>query len=347
MLLSEPLSKLATIVLIPLLCVVSPAQASLLPKFQTAGSLSLALTVQQSDLDISKETMEKIRDILATEDKKLLAAFDKNQDLKKSLESQIAQIAKITDSASKKKAIDTFQANNKKSYEMILKEAGVDLSKLASKLNEVLPGFNFKLNSNLTITATTGTLPPLASDNPQPKTTTTTLSDFTNSKELACGLAAGSSATFTNSRLELAGIAAVAGGCKNRAERKVNFDIPDTATTAQLKMKADLYADGFAVGVAGSSAVISAAYMNEASVFISVVAPVFWTGYLEDVVTGARVSENIDLNLFRSASREAADYRNRVFLVNSASVFPAAIIGETHGSAKITNFSASLVVTTP
>ncbi|MFS1705050.1 hypothetical protein [Alteromonas sp. AMM-1] len=347
MILSKSLIKLATTSLIPFLCAMAPAQASIQPKFQTSGVSSVGLTEQRSELNISKEAMEKVRDILDAEDKKLMAAFNKNPAIKESLQSQIAKIAKITDSASKKIAIDTFQANNKKSYEMILKQAGVDLSLLTRRLNEVLPGFNLKLNSNLTISATVSTLPPLASDKPEPKTTTTALRDFTNSKELACGLAAGSSASFTASKLELAGIAAVAGGCTNNAWRKVNFDIPDTATAAQLKMKADVYVDGFAVGVAGSSGINADASMNEANVYITVIAPLFWTGYSEEVVTGARVSENIDLNLYRSTSRRAENYRNNISLVNSASVKPIAVIGETHGSAKITNFSVSLVVTTP
>lgn len=302
--------------------------------------------INPADLEVTKEQMARTRQLLASVDAMMLPAVKAERAVTDAMQGELKAISAIKDPAEKRKVITAYQAKYAKSYELILKKSGVDLTALARKLNEIFPARQFLVQPNFTLLSRlrqtfADPSPPPAG----PKVTTSTIrsSDFTNRKELSCGALSGSDVTFTGATITNSTFAAEAGGCRNFGSKTVTITIPSGAISARVDASAELSVESFAVAVLGgsysfASAVLEATddagnRLDEEFVQVSVTALAMWSATAEESLDPARIGKNLA--------------PGKVFKLSATaytSALAAGVVAGTSATAKVSDLSATKTV---
>jgi len=276
---------------LPLLCAV--ALLALLPASSTLAQEKTVAVSVAIPTDITATQLAQIRSLLAAFDKKVEAGFVGEGTLRTVMTKELKVIEATKDLKLRQNAILAYQKKHGDSYRRVLKKGGADISALAVALNRILPTYSFTAVNGTHVIAKARSRPLGNLTLPsKPATQTLTLRDsnFRVTKDLGCGLIAGSNVTFSNLRLKNDAWSAVAGGCENTGDT-IHLTAVPAGMTAVTTANVNLYSEANAVSVVGGSLSTGLARAtlknsderisdtNFAQVFIIVSAPVLWAAF--------------------------------------------------------------------
>ena len=293
-----------------------------------------------SSLALSKDQIEKIRDLGVELDSKMKPELARNEKLTKAMQANLVEIVGLKTAAEKRGAVRAYQEKYRKDYQGMLAKAGVDLQQIAARLRNIVPNTAFLVTPNLTIEGRSRILAAFPAAAPSSTTSSRSL-EFVDEKSLSCGAIAGGDVAFTSRSVTNSAHGAVVGGCVNEATKTAALAVPAGATAVRLDASAKLAVSAFvasiglscgAYGGAGFSATSgSHGIGNYNGISVSVYALIAWTAYAEDSIDPANMAGNVPLQGNATLVAETATSAIAIVGISAASA-----------SAEITNIDAAL-----
>lgn len=316
-----------------------------------AMSLFLPVSAQKDSLykrgRLTEKQMEALKSLDADMDKKINLAFVGNEKLKKEMSEALAKINAIKDLSIKKKEITAYQNKYYKVYGDVLKKGSVSIQDYAKKYQKILPDYQVTVVNNYAIMANLKSMATgVISLEPLKYKTTTRLSDFDQIKSGPCALAAAGTVDFTSNSIEVYSVAAVAGGCFMDGTMSKEVDLKNVSK-ASARIKYNITAEAFAIGVVGLSRVDMAAwgYTTPKNVAIAD----YRTDMANEVFTNIKIIAAPFLWAMQGNILEPGDktvtltpgYTNLISFIASVGTI-AAFISETHGTTTLSGVEVEL-----